>query len=403
MEYLDFSSVITTIRNYISDAHSMNQIDMMYQLFVSFLSSDESLDFDFDNGLVCRWFNGQAKISPRITRYYMDNHNRNRLAADMHRNVLPLMYDSTMAVQEIYNILVQDTTISDKTKARLLENYPCETEMDEAVFLTSALCFGMERTFVKRDVNTKNLLSAGNLSPAVKDFIYDGGTPKPCRHFCGRDNELVTLHQLLCSHGKVFLQGIAGIGKSELAKAYAKIHSKEYTNILYLSYTGNLKQDISDMDFADDLPDDDNEERFRKHNRFLRTLKEDTLFIIDNFNTTGQFSVCHRDSFLSICRTVFCLFYGKNSVRLIQCFRWIFNVYPVWKTCSLTFTGDQIFFLQSIQCGFDRHFTLVHGFCQALDGEENEHMTLFICPSVIFLGQPCSVEQNRIENFCSFI
>ena len=45
MEYLDFSSVITTIRNYISDAHSMNQIDMMYQLFVSFLSSDESLDF----------------------------------------------------------------------------------------------------------------------------------------------------------------------------------------------------------------------------------------------------------------------------------------------------------------------------------------------------------------------
>lgn len=286
MEYLDFSSVITTIRKYISDAHSMNQIDMMYQLFVSFLSSDESLDFDFDNGLVCRWFNGQAKISPRITGYYMDRHNRNRLAADMHRNILSIMYDSAMAVQEVYNILVQDTTISDKAKDQLLQNYPCESKMDEAVFLTSALCFGMERTFVKRDANTKNLLSNGNLSPVVKDFIFDGGTPKPCRHFCGRDNELSVLHQLLCNYGKVFLQGIAGIGKSELAKAYAKAHSKEYTNILFLSYTGDLKQDISAMDFADDLPDDDNEERFRKHNRFLRTLKEDTLFIIDNFNTT---------------------------------------------------------------------------------------------------------------------
>lgn len=97
MEYLDFSSVITTIRKYISDAHNMNQIDMMYQLFVNFLSSDESLNFD--NGLVCRWFNGQAKISPRITRYYMDRHNRNRLVADMHRNVLSIMYDSAMAVQ----------------------------------------------------------------------------------------------------------------------------------------------------------------------------------------------------------------------------------------------------------------------------------------------------------------
>lgn len=305
MEYLDFSSVITTIRKYISDAHNMNQIDMMYQLFVSFLNSEESQDFDFDNGLVCRWFNGQAKISPRITGYYMDNHKRNQLAADMHWNVLPLMYDSAMAVQEVYNILVQDTTISDKLKNRLLQNYPCETEMDEAMFLTSALCFGMERTFVKRDTNTKNLLSTGNLSPIVQDFIYDGGVPKPCRYFCGRDDELAILHQLLCDHGKVFLQGIAGIGKSELAKAYAKQRNKEYTNILYLAYTGDLKQDIIDMDFADDLPNDDDEERFRKHNRFLRTLKEDTLLIIDNFNVTAT-----QDGLLSVvmkyrCRILF--------------------------------------------------------------------------------------------------
>ena len=305
MEYLDFSSVITIIRKYISDAHNMNQIDMMYQLFVSFLNSEESQDFDFDNGLVCRWFNGQAKISPRITGYYMDNHKRNLLAADMHRNVLPLMYDSAMAVQEVYNILVQDTTMSDKAKDQLLQNYPCDTEIDEARFLTSALCFGMERSFVKRDSNTKQLLSTGTLSPIVKDFVYDGGVPKPCRHFCGRDNELATLHQLLCDYGKVFLQGIAGIGKSELAKTYAKQHNKEYTNILYLAYTGDLKQDIIDMDFADDLPNDDDEERFRKHNRFLRTLKEDTLLIIDNFNVTAT-----QDSLLSVvmkyrCRVLF--------------------------------------------------------------------------------------------------
>ena len=305
MEYLDFSSVITTIRKYISDAHNMNQIDMMYQLFVSFLNSKESQDFDFDNGLVCRWFNGQAKISPRITGYYMDNHKRNQLAADMHRNVLPLMYDSAMVVQEVYNILVQDTTMSDKAKNQLLQNYPCETEMDEARFLTSALCFGMERSFVKRDSNTKQLLSTGTLSPIVKDFIYDGGVPKPCRHFCGRDNELATLQQLLCDHGKVFLQGIAGIGKSELAKAYVKQHNKEYTNILYLVYTGDLKQDIIDIDFTDDLPNDDDEERFRKHNRFLRTLKEDTLLIVDNFNATAT-----QDGLLSVvmkyrCRILF--------------------------------------------------------------------------------------------------
>jgi len=155
MEYLDFSSVITIIRKYISDAHNINQIKMMYQLFVSFLNSEESKDFDFDNGLVCRWFNGQAKISPCITGYYINKHNRSLLAADIRRNVLPLMYDSAMAVQEVYNILVQDTTMSDKVKKQLLLNDPYETEMDEAKFLTSALRFGMEHSLVKRDSNTK--------------------------------------------------------------------------------------------------------------------------------------------------------------------------------------------------------------------------------------------------------
>ena len=86
----------------------------------------------------------------------------------------------------------------------------------------------------------------------------------------------------------MFLHGIAGIGKSELAKAYAKQYKKEYTNILYIIYSGDLMSDITGMDFSDDLPEDTDDERFRKHNRFLRSLKEDTLIIIDNFNTTAK-------------------------------------------------------------------------------------------------------------------
>lgn len=139
----------------------------------------------------------------------------------------------------------------------------------------------------------------------LSDFIADEGAPKPCRHFCGREKELEELHDLLYEHGKVFLHGIAGIGKSELAKAYAKKHNKEYTNILYLTYSGDLLHDIAEMDFADDLPDDSEQESFRKHNRFLRTLKEDTLIIVDNFNTTAS-----SDSTLSVvmkyrCRMLF--------------------------------------------------------------------------------------------------
>ena len=305
MERCDFSSIITTVRKYIGDDRGMNQIDLLYELFEGFLEEESSQDFDFDNGLVCRWFNGQARISPRISGYYLHTDNRNRLADDIETNILPLMCDSAMAIQEIYKILIQDGTISDQKKEQLTQDYPCHTSEEQAAFLASVLCFGMERTFVKRNAATKKLLAAGTLSPVISDFVYNGEVPKACAHFCGRNQELSTLHELISEKRIIFLQGIAGIGKSELAKAYARAYRKDYTNILYLTYNGDLRQDIIDLDFVDDLPEDTEEDRFRKHNRFLRSLKEDTLLIIDNFNTTAG-----KDAFFSVllkyrCRILF--------------------------------------------------------------------------------------------------
>ena len=143
------------------------------------------------------------------------------------------------------------------------------------------------------------------LSPVILDYIMDSEVPRPCRHFLGREEELDELHTMLEENSKAFLYGIAGIGKSELAKAYAKQYKKYYTNILYVEYAGDLHQAVTDMDFTDDLPEDGEEERFRKHNRFLRSLKDDTLLIIDNFNVTAT-----QDSFLPVvlkyrCRILF--------------------------------------------------------------------------------------------------
>ncbi len=47
------------------------------------------------------------------------------------------------------------------------------------------------------------------------------------------------------------------------------------------------------MDFTDDMPGISEEKRFQNHNRYLRSLREDTLIIIDNFNVTAT-----QDSFL---------------------------------------------------------------------------------------------------------
>ena len=263
MDRCDFSSIMTCLKNHISESNQMNQPEFLYEVFEDFMDSPESKDFSFDNGLVCRWMTGQAKISPKICTYYARPSKQEKLAA-------------------LYKPI----------DSRLL-------------FLAKLISFGMERQFIKRDTRNQKLLAGGSLSPVVLDYIMDSEVPRPCRHFLGREEELDELHAMLEENSKVFLYGIAGIGKSELAKAYAKQYKKYYTNILYVEYAGDLHQAVTDMDFTDDLPEDGEEERFRKHNRFLRSLKDDTLLIIDNFNVTAT-----QDSFLPVvlkyrCRILF--------------------------------------------------------------------------------------------------
>lgn len=305
MERYDFAAVTTIMNHYISEDKELNQLDFVYLLFADFITSHIEEDVDFDNGLVCRWLNGIARVSPRITSHYMDNKNKQNLVDNIQQQIIPMMYDSGMACQKIYDLILYDNDISEKQKQKLMKYYPCKDISDKANLIAEALCFGMTRTFIKKTSENKKLLSSGNFSPTISDFIMEGDVPKSCRYFCGREKEIEQLHELLVKERKIFLHGIAGIGKSELVKAYTKKYKKNYRNILYIPYSGSLKQDITNLDFVDDLQEDNEEERFRKHNRFLRSLKEDTLLIIDNFNVTAE-----RDNLLPVtmkyrCRVVF--------------------------------------------------------------------------------------------------
>ena len=293
LDRCDFSSISTYLKNHISESNQMSQPDFLYELFEDFMNDPANEDFSMDNGLVCRWLTGQAKISPKISSYYSKSGNQKKLAETIHQNLLPLIPDCNMAMQDIYTLFMQDDTISDAKKKNLASLYkPASSRL---LFLAKLISFGMERQFVKRDTRNQKLIAGGALSPIVLDYIMDSEVPKPCRHFLGRDKELEELHAMLEENLHVFLYGIAGIGKSELAKAYAKQYKKHYTNILYVEYTGDLHQDITDMDFIDDPPEISEQERFQRHNRFLRSLKSDTLLIIDNFNVTAT-----QDSFLSV-------------------------------------------------------------------------------------------------------
>ena len=304
MERLDFASVMAVLRRNIPDENFGNQADFLESLFLD-LGFNPQTAMEFDQGQVCRWINGLARLSPTIISYYQEKENQWKLVRRIKERVLPLMPDSAMAAQELYDLVLQAPNVSPQKKMELTDGYTFEDENDEAIFIMDALCLAMQLRFEKRDVRKKQLLTPGNLSPAVVDYIFDTDIPRPCRWFLGREEELEKLHELLVDHSKVFLHGIPGIGKSEMAKAYAKQYGKEYTNIIYVNYPGDLKQSVIDLDFADDMPDESDDSRFKRHNRFLRSLREDTLLIIDNFNVTAS-----QDQFLDVmlkyrCRILF--------------------------------------------------------------------------------------------------
>ena len=80
MERCDFSSVMTIVRRFISDDYDTNQTALLEDVFSSlFTQTKETITFDM--ALVCRWFTGQAKISPKITQFYSRDGNCEKLAS----------------------------------------------------------------------------------------------------------------------------------------------------------------------------------------------------------------------------------------------------------------------------------------------------------------------------------
>ena len=72
MDRCDFSSIMTYLKNQISESNQMSQPEFLYEIFEDFLDSPENKEFTLDNGLVCRWMTGQAKSVPKYLLFMQD-------------------------------------------------------------------------------------------------------------------------------------------------------------------------------------------------------------------------------------------------------------------------------------------------------------------------------------------
>jgi len=115
--------------------------------------------------------------------------------------------------------------------------------------------------------------------------------------FCGREDVLSEIHAKYLEGDRVlFLYGIGGIGKTQIAKQYAKQHRKDYDTIVYATYNGNLKKLIIDeapftfepamsrYTMSDGTQENDDLFFARKLDAIQKLASERLLIIIDNFD-----------------------------------------------------------------------------------------------------------------------
>lgn len=130
-----------------------------------------------------------------------------------------------------------------------------------------------------------------NDSVTKEKHVLISKIPQTREVFLGRDELL----QSICSFFEggeriLFLEGIGGIGKSEIAKQYAARSQKKYKNIVFVAYTDTLNALVCDQNKIEltgleKRPNETEADFFaRKMNAFRAVASKDTLLIVDNYD-----------------------------------------------------------------------------------------------------------------------
>lgn len=133
--------------------------------------------------------------------------------------------------------------------------------------------------------------------------------------FVGRRFELQKIHDAFKKENchTIFLKGLGGIGKSELAKNYAEKYKNEYDAILFFQYRGSLENDIIREIKIQNCGDTDD----IKEKILQKVLNKNILLIVDNFDVENDIYLeqllCYECDFLFTTRMSADEFFSDNA------------------------------------------------------------------------------------------
>lgn len=282
------------------------KIGLIFERYYQWSNQDGPVDT-----IATAWKKGTRKFDRFLTEFYEQR--PEELRCDFRDNVLPAVQDCNLLAKQFCRLIERSTPPKNGEKPKIPDNLDQFSPEQCSDFLADTLNFFM--------AHQDSVLRTGVAAPPPA-YILGCRVPAPCEHFCGRDKEIKVLHELLLGKGFAFVTGLAGMGKSELSRAYAHVYSQDYASYyqhtIHVTFHNSLRETICAIPFAGDeeirqryakrrdlllealskVPEPNSkwqeelehldracsDELFQAHDGKLRLSDPDTLLIIDNLD-----------------------------------------------------------------------------------------------------------------------
>ncbi len=194
--------------------------------------------------------------------------------------------------------------------AKLLHGVSPQARYELEALLKSTMQISRRSRYKSTEELKQQLGKLISLTSENTPYIMNLPPWQPTAYAVGRQAELTEIKRRLDNDGYVFIRGIGGLGKSELAKIFVQRYSAEYHTVQFCKYDESLStliaaipvKGINDSDYkkTDDL--------VREKLKALHCCDSKTLIIVDNFNTAHdkllrEFLPVSKDSFKVILTT----------------------------------------------------------------------------------------------------
>ena len=210
------------------------QYRMVYCIFSKCMNDTVTSADLIGDGMIqiSRWCSGERPIPKDVLEKYEENNYWNAMEEDFRTKIIPNLINELQARSQMEALLDESIDVIGTDKIQGMKHIS-----DNAAFFAE-----MVRYSVLND-HSQNVV----YSPDLSETLLSGRVPSCTKDFLGRKKELSEVASALKNNPLLFITGIAGIGKSEFAKHFAKKNEKKYTNIIYLYYTGSLKKCIAEL------------------------------------------------------------------------------------------------------------------------------------------------------------